>query len=353
MGARNLLQWSFPAKESPPVSPNPRFRLAELCRFLTFVSVQMSDSSSKKALPKSGWLSVVVLSCVFIGAYFVLRALPDAQCGFLHYEEIVNADGEIELCATNHAGFIDLTSLTYPILAKLKTSTPMSPGREAQVELHLKTDGGMSIAPHELAVTHTEKMHVMVIDPSLEDYHHVHPQAEGLDGRYTFAFTPARGGNYRVFTEIVPQRSRRQAIALSELEVAGEAEAISFARSTESVVDGVRFRLVGAPEVMKTGRDYRFELVITAADGSPIRLETVMGAQGHMVAFDEARRGFAHMHPVDSVVSARTAGFSGRDNADPGLDFFFNVPNPGWYRLFAQIQVEGEAVFGRFDLKVD
>ena len=29
----------------------------------------------------------------------------------------------------------------------------------------------------------------------------------------------------------------------------------------------------------------------------------------------------------------------------------FNVPNPGWYRLFAQIQVKGEAVFGRFDLK--
>lgn len=314
----------------------------------------MSASSSRKLLPPTRWLSVAVLSCVFVAAYFVLRALPDAQCGFLHYEEIVNADGEIELCATNHAGFIDLSRLSYPVVAELKTATPPSPGQVVQVELNLETDGGMSIAPHELAVTHTEKMHVMVIDPSLEDYHHVHPEADGLDGIYTFAFTPSRGGSYRVFTEIVPQRSRRQAIALSELEVAGEAQPAAFARSSESVVDGVRFILSGAPDLMKTGRDYRFELEITAADdGSTVDLETVMGAKGHMVAFDAARRGFAHMHPVDSVVSARTAGFSVGDDADPGLAFLFNVPNPGWYRLFAQIQVGGEAVFGRFDLKVE
>jgi len=30
-------------------------------------------------------LSVFVLTLVFVAAYFVLRALPDAQCGFLHY----------------------------------------------------------------------------------------------------------------------------------------------------------------------------------------------------------------------------------------------------------------------------
>jgi len=293
-----------------------------------------------------------MLSCVFVAAFFVLRALPDAECGFLHYEEIVNAEGEIELCATNHAGFIDLSKLVYPVVAELATSVPPRAGREAQVELYLETDGGMSIAPHELAVTHTERMHVMVIDPSLEDYHHVHPEAEGLDGIYTFAFTPRRSGSYRVFTEIVPQRSRRQAIALSALEVAGEAQAAQFVRSTESVVDGVRFQLVGAPDVLKTGRDYRFELEITGADGSPVELETVMGAKGHMVAFDDARRGFAHMHPVDSVVSARTAGLGGSDKG-AGLAFLFNVPNPGWYRLFAQIQVDGEAVFGRFDLNVE
>jgi hypothetical protein len=81
-----------------------------------------------------------------------------------------------------------------------------------------------------------------------------------------------------------------------------------------------------------------------------------MGANGHMVAFDSVGMGFAHMHPVGSVASVRTAGLSsggGFDSADQDLAFMFNVPNPGWYRLFAQIQVKGKAVFGRFDLRVE
>ena len=313
----------------------------------------MKTSAPKKAGPKVSKVSIALLSCVFVGAYFVLRALPDAECGFLHYEEIVNADGEIELCATNHAGFLDLTVLKYPVVAELTPEKDLHPGMEARVDLQLETSGGMSIAPYELAVTHTEKMHVMVIDASLEDYHHVHPEAVGLDGLYTFDFKPSRTGTYSVFTEIVPQRSRRQAIAFSQLEVSGEPQAPQFERSTVSEVDGVRFELVGAPETLRAGRDYRFELKTEGVDGRPVELEMVMGAKGHMVAFDEAHRGFAHMHPKDSVVSARTAGLGPGTQENADLAFMFNVPNPGWYRLFAQIQVEGEAVFGRFDLKVE
>ena len=93
------------------------------------------------------------------------------------------------------------------------------------------------------------------------------------------------------------------------------------------------------------------KLDIAAADGGPIELEEVMGAKGHMVAFDFAGKGFAHMHPMDSIAEA-VAGFSPGD-ADDALEFLFNVPNPGEYRLFAQIQVNGEAVFGRFDLLVE
>ncbi|WPJ95260.1 hypothetical protein SH580_17705 [Coraliomargarita algicola] len=312
----------------------------------------MPDSSSKP-LSQATWLSIGLLSLIFFGAYFVLRALPAAQCGFLHYEEIVNADGEIELCATNHAGFIDLTRFSYPIVAEVKSDEPLVPGVKSTIDLSLETAGGTGIAPHELAVTHTKKMHVMVIDPSLEDYHHVHPSADGLSGSYQFDFTPTRTGKYRVFTEIVPLRSRSQAIALSEIEVPGAAHRPEFVRSTESLVDGVRFELLGAPERLKTGRDYRFELKIADIEGGSIALETVMGAKGHMVAFDGEGRGFAHMHPMDSVASARTAGFGGTEAAGTELAFLFNVPNAGWYRLFAQIQVQGEPVFGRFDLKVE
>tara|TARA_B110000285_G_scaffold123635_1_gene139665 strand:- start:9727 stop:10656 length:930 start_codon:yes stop_codon:yes gene_type:complete len=292
-------------------------------------------------------LSVFVLTLVFVAAYFALRALPDAQCGFLHYEEVVNADGSVEFCATNHAGFLDLTRLKYPVEMNISLDDEAAVGVAQEVTLELLTSGGMSIAPHELALTHTKKMHVMVVDPSLQDYHHVHPQPDGLNGQYTFEFTPNRAGTYQVFVEIVPLRTRRQIIATGTIEVGGVASTMKFERQIESIVDGLRFSLGDMPaERMRTGVDYRFELDVTAADGSIVELQDVMGAQGHMVAFDAAGKGFAHMHPIGSVVSARSL-------ESPELAFLFNVPNPGWYRVFAQVQVSGREVFGHFDLEVE
>lgn len=292
-----------------------------------------------------------MLTSVFVGAYFVLRALPDAQCGFLHYEEIIHPDGTVELCATNHAGFMDLTKLEYPIRTELSFSSDLVPGQQSEVTMELLTSGGMTIAPYELAQTHTKLMHVMVIDPSLEDYHHIHPQPVGINGQYTFEFTPKLSGNYRFYTEVVPMVTRRQQIAQSRVPVEGAADAPRFTRPTlESVVDGVRFALSGLPEVLQTNTDHRLELKVASADGGSLELETIMGAKGHMVAFDAEGKGFAHMHPEDSIVSAR-AGLS-LDKPTNTMGFIFNVPNPGWYRVFAQIQVEGREVFGRFDFRV-
>lgn len=290
---------------------------------------------------------IVVLTLVFAALYFVLRALPDAQCGFLHYEEIVNADGSIEFCATNHAGFLDLTRLQYPVEMVISLANESISGAQQMVTLELLTPGGTPIAPHELAITHTKKMHVMLIDPSLQEYHHVHPQADGLNGRYTFEFTPHRAGVYQVFVEFVPLRTRRQVIATGKISVAGTASALLFEHQTQCLVEDVRFNLGAPVERLRRGLDYRLELEVSAVDGGFVELQDVMGAKGHMVAFDAAGKGFAHMHPVDSVLTARS------DGTESELAFFFNVPNPGWYRLFAQVKVEGREVFGHFDLEVE
>ena len=304
----------------------------------------MTDALKKNSL-KAKWTSAVSISVIFFSAYFVLRALPDAQCGFLHYIEIVNENGEIELCATNHAGFLDLSRLKYPIEMELEADG-LSTGETDQIRLFLETSGGMTMAPHDLAVTHTKKMHLMVIDPSLEDYHHLHPEPVGLDGRYDFEFTPKKAGTYRVFAEIVPVLSRRQAVATSELAVPGVGTAPQFEKSSKFVIGDIHFELGNLPEDMKTGKDYQFTLDVKTPAGGAVDLEMVMDAKGHMVAFDAEGRGFAHMHPIDSIVTAR------ENSKEEDLSFLFNVPNPGWYRLFAQVQINGEAVFGRFDLQV-
>ena len=39
--------------------------------------------------------STLTITGIFIGLYFVMRFLPDSECGFLHYEEVVNENGEV------------------------------------------------------------------------------------------------------------------------------------------------------------------------------------------------------------------------------------------------------------------
>ena len=296
---------------------------------------------------KLPFIKIGLLTLFFVGLYFIMRALPDAQCGFLHYEEIIHPDGTIEYCATNHAGFLDLTRLKYPVDMEISLGDKPVKGMKQEVTLELLTPGGMPIAPHELAITHTKKLHVMVIDPSLKDYHHVHPQPEGISGKYVFTFTPKQAGTYRVFAEIVPLLTRRQVIATGTIEVDGTENPVAFERQAESTVDGIHFVLKNVPESIRTGIDYRFDLDVLTLAGNPAVLENVMGAKGHMVAFDAERKGFAHMHPLNSVSTKKSA------SPDSELAFLFNVPNPGWYRVFSQVQVEGREVFGSFDLKVE
>ncbi|ADE54267.1 hypothetical protein [Coraliomargarita akajimensis] len=295
-------------------------------------------------MSRRSWLISSAITLIFVAAYFVLRNLPDAQCGFLHYEIVERADGTVEFCATTHAGFLDLSRLDYPVKVSLDPSGGIEPWQDSEIELLLETSGGMPIAPHDLAVTHTKIMHLMLIDRSLTDYHHLHPVADGIGGHYRFNFTPKKPGPYRLMAEVVPVRTRRQVIASSTIDVQGAGESAHFSESrVQDEQNGLIFRLLGVPERMRTKRDYRLELQVSA-EGSGVELETIMGAKAHMVAFDAAQRGFAHMHPIADIDGG---------GASEELAFLFNVPNPGWYRLFAQVQVGGQEVFGRFDLLVE
>ena len=161
---------------------------------------------------------------------------------------------------------------------------------------------------------------------------------------YRFYFSPKNSGDYRAYAEVVPKRTRRQLIASNDLKVEGPSEVQNFYRKTNDIQGVLNFQLTEVPEKLKVNQDYRFKLKILDNDGNKASLEKIMGAKAHMVAFDAERRGFAHMHPMEDVLI--------ETEEDDDLSFLFNVPRKGWYRLFAQVQKNGESVYARFDLKV-
>ena len=85
-------------------------------------------------------------------------------------------------------------------------------------------------------------------------------------------------------------------------------------------------------------------------DGAPamaVPLEPVMGAFAHLVAFDRARSGFAHLHPAQADLTQRP------DALHPQLDFKLTIPRAGRYVIWAQVNLAGSERFAPFWFDVE
>jgi hypothetical protein len=78
------------------------------------------------------------------------------------------------------------------------------------------------------------------------------------------------------------------------------------------------------------------------AEKKPVPLKPVMGAFAHVVAFDEQRTGFAHLHPQQTDLSKPP------DLLKPELSFKVLIPNPGRYAIWVQVKLTEEESFVPF-----
>lgn len=275
-----------------------------------------------------------VAALLFVG----LRSMPDTECTFLHYQSpSVSVDG-IEFCGDDNPTFIDLDQLSFPVTMDMSFEEPILSGQEAFFTLTLITSEDKVLLPYELAVTHTERLHVLIVDESLEDYHHVHPEPLGPSGQWGFSFIPENTGRYRVFAEFVPSRTQQKVIADAEFKVLpAPNQVVTKQNKIEPMT--VKLAMESTPAQLSTAVENSFAIKF----GQPLELEPVMGALGHMVAFDEDLSGFAHLHPK----------YTGAEKAEhPELSFAFNTAKPGKYRLWAQVKISGEERFFPFDVVV-
>jgi hypothetical protein len=92
------------------------------------------------------------------------------------------------------------------VKAEVVSPKTFKAGENAQTVLRLTSKDGKPITPDMLEVAHTEKLHLLIVDNTLSDYHHEHPVAGQKPGEYTFEFSPARVGRI----PSGPMSSRRQ-----------------------------------------------------------------------------------------------------------------------------------------------
>ena len=221
-------------------------------------------------------------------------------------------------------------------LTALTKKNPV-PGHTVSATVRLAWRDGSPVSSPDLLVMHTQPIHLLIVDPTLADYHHEHPEPTNTPGEYAFSFTPARGTPYRIFADVVPAASGVQEYPRTDLP-----------RSESSDAVPIHLRMPaadGAPP--RAGHTRALQIAVSDADGKPfLGLEPVMGAFAHLVGFYDDYRTVVHIHPEGGEISDPLA------RGGNEMDFLFYPPRAGFMRLYCQVQVDGRAVFASFDVNI-
>lgn len=303
--------------------------------------MKLNAATDVAELTRGQWRQIGWITVGAIVVFAVLRWLPTGT-NLSHMDFRVDAKNPIEFCDPLNPQFIPVVAVASPVSMQLQAPPAIS-GREVVATVQLHTGSGKPIGPEDLLVVHTEKLHLLIVDPSLTDYQHVHPAPTGKTGEWGFRFTPRSSGAYRIFADFTPAATNRGLYANAELTVSGEAK-LAGDRTPGWVVErgGYRYSLMPASEPVRAAAVTDLTFAVTRNDHGPVPLGIVMGAYAHLVAFDETRSGFAHLHPTEISLTPPP------DAQHPTLHFKITIPRPGRYVIWAQIVLGGKETFVPF-----
>lgn len=299
-------------------------------------------ASAEGGAPPINRRQLAKITAVALAIFAGLRLLPTGtNLSHMDFRVDPKAGNAIEFCDPANPQFIPVVAARSPVVVRVRPEAPPQAGVPVSATIRLETASGKPIAPEDLLVTHTRPLHLLIVDPTLADYQHVHPEPAKERGTWRFGFTPRRSGTYRVFADFTPAATARGLYASADLAVTGAPDAPPQVQS-----EGHRFTLTPA-EPPRAGKPIELRFAVARTDGGALTLHPVMGAYAHLVAFDEARSGFAHLHPTESDLSRAP------DAKHPTLTFKLTIPRPGRYVVWAQVNLGGERdTFVPFELAV-
>lgn len=323
---------------------------------------------------------IVFITLAAFAVFLGMRFLPTGT-NLNHMDFRVSGQNSIEFCDPSNPQFIPVVAVRSPVTmtlrwepvagASLAKAGELEAGHTTTGVVELRTVNGKAIEPADLLVAHTRKLHLLVVDPTLTDYQHLHPEPGHKPGEWFFSFRPQAAGKYRVFADFTPAATGRGLYAHADVEVrqgvlggwpwkyslpAGassvvgvvtpgpeldgvkETPRVSFATEQE----GFRFALEAATLPIRAGQPADLKFLVTRPDGGPVPMEPVMGAYAHLVAFDQERSGFAHLHPMETDLAQKP------DATKPTLNFKITIPREGRYAIWAQVNLGGREVFAPF-----
>ena len=290
-------------------------------------------------------IGIITVGAIVLFAFF--RWLPTGT-SLSHMDFRVDAKNSIEFCDPLNPQFIPVVAVASPVSLTI-TSPVARAGEVVSATVILKTANGKPIATQDLLVVHTKRLHLLIVDATLTDYQHVHPEPTDVPGEWAFRFTPRLGGAYRVFADFTPAATNRGLYANTDLQVAPSAQGPATANADQpaDVAADYVLTLTPASQPLRAKQVIDLTFTITHRNGALVPLLPVMDAYAHLVAFDQARSGFAHLHPMQADPAEAP------DRSKPALKFKITIPSPGRYVIWAQVNLGGREAFVPFWFDVE
>lgn len=178
----------------------------------------------------------------------------------------------------------------------------------------------------------TKLLHLYVVRSDLGAFRHLHPALDDT-GTWRTQVDLGAAGAWRVIAEFKPDGGASPIIIGRELTVPGKAPAPATIPTGEAGLladDGVvQVRVLDGGMVSENGR---LQLVVSDLEGRPLTLGSYLGAAAHLTGFARGSDLVVHVHPYGSA-----------EVTDDGtqLTFHTTFTEPGDYRMFLQVRVDG------------
>ena len=276
----------------------------------------------RRELPPAARLGAfaVLLGAVLVAALQAGRATGDvAQAQASGSPAEAHPTGAHDAPAVEAAG----TSLSADGLRLDVPTTVVPPSQSVVFSFRVLDIDGEPVLDYD--VEQGKKLHLLVVSRDLSQSAHLHPEL-APDGTWSTRLTLSPG-SYRAVADF-STGSERRSLGV-DLTAAGPLQVVPLPAPAPTAIAG-DLRV----ELERSGD----ELSFTAFRGDrPIVPEPYLGARGHLTAFRAGDLAYAHVHP------------SGENGAT--TSYTAELPGPGAYRLFLELQVDGQVQTAAFTVE--
>lgn len=179
-----------------------------------------------------------------------------------------------------------------------------------------------SLSDQDLIESHTQKIHLIVYDASLNEFVHLHPVYDGK--KWSTEISLARNGKYFFWAQgTLKDSTEFSALQIAEVNGGQLAHPIAVLPEKRKGADGTTV-LELTKDKLKAGEMTMLDYKVTRQDGQPPVVTPYLGANAHIIAVSPDGQKLIHVHPMDG--SAPTEGM-----------LHATFPKAGNYRVWIQL----------------